>query len=608
MKETKMSLVPSRQMLLLLSIVVALGSSEATSNAKHFSSAQRLRVRVENASLHPGEVTKVFVEFLDMNYQQVANDATRVIVLGQASPGSRNTGSGYFSSDRITVRPGAWSGETTFSSASPGKLFITASSEGLESGQALVLIRQQKASFLSSLSSFFETVAYAQSDGGFEISPKRVSATADNKHRAKFQISFLQPQPAGTTVRINTNLTAGSILYKGQPVGLSIANIALAEGEDISGEIAIVSANSGKIEISASVRPNGPVDHAEVDFSPPRPAQILFDSDPLSIESHACTVPVSVRLADEGGFPVEPDRERRISFSSALDSDAISFEPSSVVLAPGQRFAQVVFRLKAMPMGNEIKLLATGDQELKAGTKSIILTSLIEKVLVTGPQEVNRGGREAEFIIHLVDKTGNRLAADWNRRIDLSIVGGGLAKTELIIPQGAQQAVVKYTSPDVIGRYHLTAGSSGLQESTHTITVVHPAYWVVLLAVLGGVVGGIARLLHKNCKFEGIVPRWTGECWNLGLVGPIASSLVSGLFFYWALKLGFSQALGSPRLPAGFDLGTNTSVVFFSGLGGFAGTVVLDRLVGWFLPEGKKTSREEKTETIPSTSVTHLSH
>lgn len=605
-----MPYVRTRLLLLILSITLVLLSSETPSRAKHSSSAQRLRVRVENASLRHGETTKVFVDFLDMNYNPVANDATRVIKLDKTSPGSRQTGSGDIKPNPITLRPGDAYGEALFASTQPGRLFITASSEGLESGQALILIRPRAASFLSKVSSLFERVAYAQ-DEGFEISPKKLSATADNKHRAKFQVSFLQPPPGGAIIRINTNLTSGSILYKGEPVGSSVANIKLAEGEDISGEIAILSANSGKIEISASVaRRNGPVDYAEVDFAPPRPSQILFDSEPSTIDSHACTVPLSVRLADEGGFPVEPDKERRIYFKSAVESDSnsISFEPSSVVLAPGQRFAQVVFHLKALPLGNEIKLLATSDQELMAGTKSILIKSQIRKVLVEGPSEINHRGRLTEFTISLVDKDGTHLAADWNRKIDLSIVGGGLDKTELIIPQGAQQAVVKYTSPDAIGRYTLTAGSSGLEQSTHTISVVHPPYWLVLMAVFGGVIGGITRMLHKSGRFERFIPHWTGESWNLGSTGHIAGSMISGVILYWALQLGLWPALGFPRLPTGIDPGWSTVAVLFSFLGGFAGTQVLEPFVGWLMLKFSKPLNKGKKETIPSTPVTQLPH
>src|SRR5829696_4303466 len=74
---------------------------------------QRLRVRLENQRLRTGETTKVVVEFLDRNYGQVANDATRVIELRQTSSGSKLSGSGHFDQQRIVIKPGAWSGEAS---------------------------------------------------------------------------------------------------------------------------------------------------------------------------------------------------------------------------------------------------------------------------------------------------------------------------------------------------------------------------------------------------------------------------------------------------------------------------------------------------------------
>src|SRR5688572_16910548 len=184
---------------------------------------QRLRVRVENQRLRSGDTTTVIVEFLDRNYGQVANDATRTIELGQSSSGSKagSSGSGHFDRQKIVVKPGAWSGEASFTSSGAGRLFITASSDGLESGQALVLITAgQSASLWNKFTSLFETTAYAQEDDqGFEIFPKAVTATADGRHRATFSVSFLTIPTETTTVRITTNLTNGGILYKGQRVG-----------------------------------------------------------------------------------------------------------------------------------------------------------------------------------------------------------------------------------------------------------------------------------------------------------------------------------------------------------------------------------------------------
>ena len=548
---------------------------------------QRLRVRVENQRLRAGDTTKVIVEFLDRNYGQVANDATRTIELGQTSSGSKMSGSGRFDQQKITIKPGAWSGEASFTSDDAGRLFITASSDGLEAGKALVLITSGKASssLLSRLVSFFEPVAHAQDNSGFEISPRELMATADDRHRATFQVSFLESPPAGTIIRINTDAPGGGILYKGEHVGTTVADIKLVQGEDISGEISVHSGHTGKFKISASVRPNGPTDEILVEFTHPRPSQIIFDADPMTIGSEASDVPLTVRLADDGGFPIEPDRERQIRFSRASESDQISFEPQTVVLAPGQAAAQVVFRLKELPLGNEIKLLASSDPGIRVGQKNLVIKSAIERLKISGPTELNRGGAEAEYTIYLSGKDDKHSAADWDRHIDLRVTGGTITPAQVVIPKGARKAVVKYSSAGDAGKYELIASSAGIEDGTHAIGVLNEAHWLACFALLGGLVGGVARQLHKDKKFGRIRPRWTGKHWDPGFAGRLAGSLVAALFFYWTFKLGLSQALGSPVLPAAVDLGTKTVAFFFGGIGGFAGTVVLDKLTRWFLPE-----------------------
>ncbi len=584
--------------LILFSILAVTAISTANMNTSAAGAPQRLRVRVENQQLKNGDATKVVVEFLDRNYEQVANDATRTVVLGQASSGSRISGNGKFDRPSIVVKPGAWSGEAWFTSTQAGRLLLTASSDGLEAGQALMLITPaSSASLLSRFVSLFETTAHAQDDLGFEISHRKLTATAGGHHRAIFNVSFLQTPKPGTVIRIATTFTNGEILYKDQRVGSNIAEITLDEGKAVSGEISVSSVPPGTFDITASVIPGGPADKASVEFTPPRPAQIIFDSEPTTIGTEECKVPLTVRLADEGGFPIEPAGPTTIKLSRATESDQISFEPESVTVAPGQASAQAVFRLKELPLGNEIKLLATADQGIRAGQKSLVIKSAIAKLMISGPPQVHRGGTETEYTVYLADQDGKQRAADWDRQIDLNVNGGSLSATQIVIPKGARKAVVKYSSAADAGKYELTASSGGIDDASYTIGVITQGYWLVLFALFGGLIGGVARQLHKARRLDRIRPRWTGKYWDLGFSGRLAASLVSALFFYLALKLGLSQAFGSPVLPAALDLGTRTVAVFLGGIGGFAGTVVLDHLTKWFLPGN---SRGQKPRTAPA--------
>ena len=577
--------------LVLFSILAVTSVGPATSASDSGAVPQRLRVRVESQRLRTGQVTKVVVEFLDRNYGQVVNDATREIVLGQVSAGSKTTssGAGRFNTQKIVVKPGSWYGEAWFTSSGVGRLFITAASDGLESGRALILITSDKSvSLLNRFFSMFETVAHAQDESlGFEIFPKVVTATADGRHRAIFNVSFLKNVAAGTIVRITTNLTNGGIFYKGERVGGTVADIKLNEGEDISGEIAVYSAQNGKFQVNASVRPNGPTDQAKVEFTRPLPTQIIFDDEPTTMGTDPTHIPITVRLADDGGFPIEPDRERTIRFSRATESAQVKFETESVVIKPGQPYAQVKFQLEQLPPGNELKLHAESDG-LRLGQKTLVIKSVIEKLLITGPNEVYCSGEECEFTIYLIDKDDKHQAADWDRHIELNVNGGVLSAGQLVIPKGKTKGTIRYSPAHDIGKYVLTATSLGIADGTYPIGVIYKAYLLTIFALLGGLVGGIGRQLKADPKFTNIFPHRVGKKWEWGCVGRLVGSVIAAFFLYWAFKLGLSQAFSSPVLPASLDMGTKIVAFFFGGIGGFAGIVVLELLAGWLLPGTKK--------------------
>jgi hypothetical protein len=146
----------------------------------------------------------------------------------------------------------------------------------------------------------------------------------------------------------------------------------------------------------------------------------------------------------------------------------------------------------------------------------------------------------------------------------------------------------------------VSQGENGWIKGEKTIFFNGPIevmlYWLVLAALAGGLTGGLVRHIPKDYKLKRVLPKWTGNCWDLGLVGRIVGSVICGLFLYLALKLGLSRALGSPVLPAGIDLGTKLAAFFFGGVGGFAGILVFDRLVSWCLPG----SRSVKAAVLPS--------
>ena len=555
-------------------------------------SVLRLRLRVQSNTLRTGQVTKIFVEFLDRNYQQVTNDGTRAIDFALGSSGPKQSGSGNISPQRITVPPGAWSAETTFASGQPGRVLVTARADGLDPAQTLLVITRPASSFISGL---FETVAYAADQpDGFEISPKAGEATANDNEQATFFVSFLKAPPASTLIRISVEPPA-AIVYNGKIS--TIAQLTLGDGRLVSDEFGIKSRRAAKVDIRASVLPNGPKDHALVNFIAPHPSRIILGDELRDISSTECTVPLSVQLADDGGSPLQPDQEELVTFKSANGEDFVKFDPPSVVLSTNRGYAQTTLQLNGLPMGNELKLLALsqGQSSLKPGLKTIIIRSPIDKVTITGPSEVTRGNTKTEFTVHLADKDGKPRVADWDRRINLNVTSGSLSPTQVTIRKGEDVAKVQYTSSTSIGKVLLKAESSGLADGSLEILLVTAPFWLVFAALSGGLIGGVVRQIHKDYKLERIVPKWNGEYWELGLVGRVAGSVVSGLFLYWTMKFGLMRMIGSPALPAALDLGTRTVAFFFGGIGGFAGTVVFDRLVSSFLPAPKKEEAQSST-------------
>jgi hypothetical protein len=446
------------------------------------------------------------------------------------------------------------------------------------------------------LSSLFETVAYAEE--GIEILPKELlPVTANNTSPALFFVSLADSPTEAVTVRVLTK-PAAKVVYQNKET-YAFVDIPLDKQKAVSDQIGVIFGAAQLVSIEAWVLPKGTRDSTKVQFVSPRPRRILFEADPPSISSYQRNVPISVQLGDGDGLPVQPDREQQINLTSASDSEFITFEPSAVTVTPDQATAQAMMRLKDLPEGNELKILAIS-AGLLPGEKKILIESPIEQLLLSGPTEIDRNGEETQFTIRLADKNGKARKADWNRKIDLSVDGGTLATNYVVIPKGEESATVKYSSPSAVGRYTLTAYSSGISEGKQSITIVTPMFWLFIAALLGGAIGGVVRHMSSDFKLTKVKPTYQNGNLELGLLGHIGSSLVCGLVFFLVFKFGLSKAFGPAVLPASFEFGTRSVALLFGVIGGFAGTVVLDKLVVYFLPS-KPSETEKPTEQTPVT-------
>jgi len=524
----------------------------------------RLRLKVSTSQLKKGQWTSVWAEFLDRNYEQVQNDGTRVIQFA-ATP----RGTGSFSQQQVTVKAGAWSAATAFTSSAPGKVVLTASSEALDSDQTVLLVTPQAASFLSQL---FETVAYAQEDS-FELTPSKFE-TSTGESRAKFELNMLPARSVETDVVISTE-PAATIHYKEKSYEGVAADIRLS----VTGKsepIYISSQNEGSVQVIATIKGSERRASAIAKFSAPMPDTIIFDAEPQEISPDINRIPLSVQVVDRGLFPVNSDQPRIFTFRNACDKYHLDFEPIS---SSNTKTAQTWVLLKDVPAGAELTVYADSPP-LKPGKKTITILREIAGLRIDGPDDVTVGRAGEEYAVSFVDKDGKVVKTDRDRTVNLTATSGTFTPAQLTIPHGQSSGKVRYTSSGPAAGAQLNAASDGLDSKSKKINLVTAIYWLVISSLFGGLVGGVVRHISKDYKLERVMPRRTSDGWELGLVGRVGCSIACGLFLYLTLKLGLSGML-SWQLPAGLDVGTKLLAFFFGGIGGFAGTVVFDRLAGY---------------------------
>lgn len=534
-------------------------------------SPARLRLRVKNSSPRAGEATSVWAEFLDRNYAQVQNDGTRVIQFVAAPRDS-----GGFSQHQVTVRAGEWSAGTTFTSNAPGKVVVTASSEALDSDQTVVLVTRQASSFLSRL---FETTAYAQDDL-FALAPEKVNMSAGNS-RAKFQLSWLPAPAVETPVRISTNPPV-TINYKDESFdGVADIKLPLTGKSD---EIYISSQSEMTVQVTATMEGTGRRASAIANFIRALPEKIIFEDEPREISPDRNVIPITLQVADRGTSVVNSDQDRTFYFKKGSDTHQVDFDPPSVVVAANQSTAQTYIRLKEMPESGELTVYADSPG-LRTGMKTITIRRQIVGLRITGQSPVTLGRTGAEFNVELVDKNNRLTSTDKDRTVNLTATSGAFTPNPLIIPSGKNMAKVRYAASGSAAKAQINAHSEGINSFSLEVGLVTAVYWLVTFALLGGLIGGVVRHISKEgYKVPRILPCWTGECWDLGLVGKLAVSIVGGLILYLILKLGFYRAMGPMPLPEALEIGTKLVAFFFGVIGGFAGIYVLDWIVAKFVP------------------------
>jgi hypothetical protein len=340
---------------------------------------QRLQLKIDRATLRVGETARLTVEFLDNNFQPVANDRDRVVEFAQLSSGPGQLGSVTFSASHVSIPRGARSAPTvTLQAGSPGKLLIRATAADLAPAQTLVVIAPQGSSLID-LRPPFRFAAYQQ-DVTIEINPRGAKGIpANGMSRAQFWVTLNRLLEPGERRHIIVKSFPGvEVLYHGEK-RIGVAAITIVDTTQLSEELDIVSTAPGKVQVVASVVPSGSRDSVEIQFDPPRPARVILESGRDTIPLRQREVLLTIRLADQDRVVISQlDRTWRLRLSSPTDPRVTAFDPDTVALSSDRPVGRSMLHLKGSPAPNDIRLLAMDlDGTLDQGERTITIAGRI---------------------------------------------------------------------------------------------------------------------------------------------------------------------------------------------------------------------------------------
>jgi hypothetical protein len=124
-------------------------------------------------------------------------------------------------------------------------------------------------------------------------------------------------------------------------------------------------------------------------------------------------------------------------------------------------------------------------------------------------------------------------------------------------------------------------GEGDLEPGSVTVKISVAAYVLILVACLGGVLGGLARHVYR-VRTPVLWPARIDGRLDPGVVGNGLFGIVFGVMLFQAAQLGF---LFAARADGSFE--SRTLAFFLGVMGGVAGILVVERLIDKILPEAK---------------------
>lgn len=460
----------------------------------------RLRLSAQANIVRAGEQIPFTVEFLDRDYQPIANDRDRAISF-TFTPITAGA-AGEVRPNPLTANANS-PARAFFRGAQPGKLRIRADSEGLSSHEIIVSVQPRSSNarpvFLNAVlvgaGHLLDFTVHAQDtplEPPFYFCDKSAPPVPANGKSPITLVICLRDAPATRETVVIRTTPACQISYNhSQPV-TGATTFPMDAGNPVSNEIALTSLDAKEVKVEAHIAESRELqDTTTVRFDPVRPASITLDLVPEQVSSEKATAYLTVRLVDEAGAPIRQLSGQHIIEITASDSPKLlRVTKSSLVLSPDHLIDESTVETNGFPDSKELALLALDKAADLAATKTIKFT-------------------------------------------------GTLPGVALVL--------------------------------------------LLLFAAGGGVVGGVTRHVFRSHSTT-FLPKHIHGRLKPGFIGNLPFSCLFGVILFLAIKFGIGVA---GKLPLD-NLSRPDSMVFacfFGVLGGFAGVLVLDRLLNRILPD-----------------------
>jgi hypothetical protein len=554
--------------------VLVIGLCATTSGFGQLYAPQPMRLQAKTArtTIPPRSQSSLTVSFLDRNYGPTSNDARRTIEL-QPEP------AGIVDVRRsIEAMPGQRDVAVPFAGLKPGRVLIRVLSKGLEPATVLVTIAVSKSS-----AEFLLPQVWAAGSPNAEIVITGVRPVpANGKSLSPFVVALDQVSASATQVRIDSKPPC-VLVHSGRNIRLANGSliVIIPRGEQSSLEVQARTTQPGDVTITAHVLPLGKTAQTTLAFEVPRPVSLAFEDTPTSIPAGAQNVPLRLQVADQDDIPLPRlTGTWTVSVRASGNTEAIHLNPDHLVLSPQAPQSYVLLSVSEQLLSEELQLFATAERNpLRAAEKRLGFQSSVGRLNVIVPHEVNRNVRIPVTALFLKKDRDQEAATEFRRTVTFHADQGKFDPESVMVESGGTEANTMFVGQQPGQRPEIRVSTRGVDVFTTQLLVVTALWVLVLYALGGGVIGGLARFFYYTGESWDIMPKKTGNSWNPGLAGNAAFCGVFGVVALLMAEYSLHPLDPEHHLAFTNNLVHTSPGAFLQGIaGGFVGVGILEML------------------------------